>query len=78
VAPTLSSLADCKRERLAWRSLRRSSGRGDAARDDYRFEAKERRRAGRRVATVVKALAIATADRRAAVMARLRCMEAVG
>jgi hypothetical protein len=40
VALTLSSLADCKRERLAWRSLRRSSGRGDAARDDYRFEAR--------------------------------------
>ena len=40
LALTLSSLADCKRERLAWRSLRRSSGRGDAARDDYRFEAR--------------------------------------
>jgi hypothetical protein len=39
VALTLSSLGDGKRERLAWRSLRRSSGRGDAARDDYRFEA---------------------------------------
>jgi hypothetical protein len=39
VALTLSSLADCKRERLAWRSLRRSSGRSDAARDDYRFDA---------------------------------------
>jgi hypothetical protein len=32
---TLSSLGDCKRERLASRSLRGSSGRGDAARDDY-------------------------------------------
>ena len=40
MALTLSSLADCKRERLAWRSLRRSSGRGDAARDDYRSEAR--------------------------------------
>ena len=39
VALTLSSFDDCKRERLAWRSLRSSSGRGDAARDDYRFEA---------------------------------------
>jgi hypothetical protein len=29
VALTLSSLADCKRERLAWRAPRRSSGRGD-------------------------------------------------
>jgi hypothetical protein len=28
VALTLSSLADCKRERLAGRSFRRSSGRG--------------------------------------------------
>ena len=39
MALTLSSLADCKRERLAWRSLRRSGGRSDAARDDYRFDA---------------------------------------
>src|SRR5215213_5863022 len=40
VALTLSSLADCKRERLAWRSLQRTSDRGGAARDDYRFEAR--------------------------------------
>jgi hypothetical protein len=59
VALTLSSLADCKPERLAWRSLRRSSGRGDAARDDYGSEARRAASVGSRACRLSR---IATAS----------------